>query len=222
MQSFQDSRLRNAMCAYCFEKGNTADHSPSKILLDEPFPPNLITVLCCLKCNNEISADELYFACALECAEHGTTDPLLLYRDKIKKALANDRKLNELLTNSFVIVEQQKQFLFDDEIFRRVLTKLVRAHVRSELDEYETKLPSQISFTPIHLLNDKQRASFLAIPSPRLLPEIGSKAFQKLLQKGLEWNVVQPRTYQYSLIQDSRITVKLLIRNWFAIQAVWN
>lgn len=54
------------ICAYCGESGNlTRDHIPPKGLFAKPLPHDLITVPCCLKCNNSPSKDDEYFKLAL-------------------------------------------------------------------------------------------------------------------------------------------------------------
>ena len=40
------------VCAYCGEtKPLTVDHGPPKLMLEEPYPDNLVTVPACLDCN---------------------------------------------------------------------------------------------------------------------------------------------------------------------------
>ncbi len=51
------------VCAYCGEERKlTRDHVPPKVLLAEPFPPNLITVPACDDCNQGFKADDEYTA----------------------------------------------------------------------------------------------------------------------------------------------------------------
>ena len=47
---FVDERLIG-MCSYCGREPETRDHVPSRILLDDPFPPNLPVVEACRTCN---------------------------------------------------------------------------------------------------------------------------------------------------------------------------
>ena len=67
MQNFKcyaDSRNKG-FCVHCGGPYETDDHVPSKVLLDEPYPDNLIVCPSCLKCNNELSDDETYLACRM-------------------------------------------------------------------------------------------------------------------------------------------------------------
>ena len=61
---FMDERL-TGMCVYCGAQPETRDHVPSKVLLDEPYPPELPVVGACEKCNASFSMDEQYLACFL-------------------------------------------------------------------------------------------------------------------------------------------------------------
>lgn len=48
-------------CIYCGSKALTRDHVPPRLLLERPFPKNLLTVPSCLDCNRGASKDEEYF-----------------------------------------------------------------------------------------------------------------------------------------------------------------
>lgn len=86
-KNFGDFR-QTLFCIYCGGATETKDHVPPRILLDEPHPENLHKVPACLICNNGFSFDEEYFACLIECAVCGETNPIRLEREKIRKTLA--------------------------------------------------------------------------------------------------------------------------------------
>lgn len=49
-------------CVHCGSRNKiTRDHIPPKCLFSKPYPPNLITVPSCRKCNNSASLDDEYF-----------------------------------------------------------------------------------------------------------------------------------------------------------------
>ena len=53
---------RIGICTYCGRKRQiTKDHIPPKNLFPKPRPSDLITVPCCLECNQRISKDDEYF-----------------------------------------------------------------------------------------------------------------------------------------------------------------
>ena len=60
------ARHRKKICAYCGEfKKLTKDHVPPKLLLEEPYPPNLWTVPSCHDCNASFQEDDKYTRTAL-------------------------------------------------------------------------------------------------------------------------------------------------------------
>jgi len=89
---YADSRNKG-FCVHCGGPYETDDHVPSKVLLDEPYPENLIVCPSCLKCNNDLSDDETYLACLLECVIAGEATPSKLRRPKISKALEHSESL---------------------------------------------------------------------------------------------------------------------------------
>lgn len=64
------------ICVYCGQSDNatTVDHIPPKNLFPDPKPSNLITVPCCLQCNQKASKDDEYFRTVItmrdDIAEH--------------------------------------------------------------------------------------------------------------------------------------------------------
>lgn len=72
-------------------------------------------------------------------------------------------------------------------------------------------------------LNDDTRAAFEAVHIGDAWPEVGSRMFTRLvggadLSGG--WIVVQPGVYRYAIHQYS--TVRIVIREYLAFEAVWN
>jgi len=74
LKCYGDSRYKG-FCIHCGGPEETDDHVPSKVLLDEPYPENLMVCPSCLRCNNALSLDEVYLACLLECVLAGEADP---------------------------------------------------------------------------------------------------------------------------------------------------
>lgn len=55
------AKNKHRTCAYCRKfKKSTVDHVPPKLLLEQPFPPNLLTVPCCSDCNQGFKLDDEY------------------------------------------------------------------------------------------------------------------------------------------------------------------
>lgn len=97
------SRKAKVHCFYCGSPATTQDHVPPKQFLLRPYPDNLTTVRCCVKCNTGLGRDEEYVLAVLghlaedgplarRMEDGGDLDQLLTYRatglaDRITDAL---------------------------------------------------------------------------------------------------------------------------------------
>ncbi len=55
------TRNKRGVCAYCGQRRKlTADHVPPRLLLEQPFPPDLWVVPACAVCNQSFKADDEY------------------------------------------------------------------------------------------------------------------------------------------------------------------
>jgi hypothetical protein len=86
LRNYGDQRNQE-WCVHCGDPGETRDHIPSRILLDEPYPENLPVVAACRSCNAGFSLDEEYFACLVECVLAGGVEPERQLRPKIRRFL---------------------------------------------------------------------------------------------------------------------------------------
>jgi hypothetical protein len=159
-QLFSDERLRG-FCVYCGRPPESRDHCPSKVLLDEPFPPNLPVVEACLECNNNSSLDEQYVACLIETVVCGSTNANNISRLRIKRILEETPGLAARLENS-KRVDKAGNLLWDVDVNRvkRVVLKLARGHISYELSLPKIEEPGTLSFIPLTLMPDEDRSAF--------------------------------------------------------------
>jgi hypothetical protein len=54
LRCYGDDRNKG-FCVHCGGPNETVDHVPSKVLLDEPYPANLMAASVCRQCNNDFS-----------------------------------------------------------------------------------------------------------------------------------------------------------------------
>jgi len=158
---FRDDRLTDA-CAYCEGPPETRDHVPSRVLLDEPFPPELPVVGACSKCNRSFSLDEQYLACFIECVVCGSSDPERLTRPKIKRILSKNPSLQARIAAS------QGRDLSGNPVWapevdriHNVLIKLARGHIAYE-QPLRSKIPIRSSqfrcrACPLHCVKNSKR-----------------------------------------------------------------
>ena len=214
------------MCSYCGELPDTGDHVPSKILLEEPFPENLPKVPCCSKCNQSFSLDEEYIACLIECTIHGTADIEKLNRQKIKRILADKEPLRQRLEKSILRDGDKISFNVEQERLKNVILKLARGHAKFENSEPQLNEPTHYSVTPIPTMTDDEFEIFQRAEEMDKFPEVGSRAMNNLIlhyhTSHSEWIIVQEPNYLYNVnIRNSRLTIKIIIWEYLAVEIVW-
>lgn len=201
----QDERLLG-MCAYCGGAAETVDHVPPKVLLDEPFPPMLRTVHCCLACNNAVSSDELYVACLVESVVCGTTDPEKIERAKIARKLCEEPALAARIATSRYPGHPPT---WNPECVRvnRVVRKLAQGHAAWELTLPALGAPHRVDVLPLQRMTESQRAIFEMQPSGNLWPEGSSRAFYRAIEGDGNpgWEILQEGRYRYSVDRDEGV-----------------
>lgn len=225
---FADERL-TGFCVFCGSAPESRDHCPSKVLLDEPLPPNVPVVAACAKCNNSFSLDEQYVACLVEIALCGSTTPDRVSRSNIRRILAEKPALAARIsdaqrgdTSGGVLWE------IDVERVGAVILKLARGHIAYELSLPKLEEPDSVSFVPFALMSKEQRSRF-EFPdngAPVLWPEIGSRAFIRAATQfgsplSSEWIVVQPDRYRYLVSQADGDFVQMVLSEYLACHVVW-
>jgi len=113
-------------CVYCGAIGETVEHVPPRMFLDDPLPDNLETVQACKSCNHGFSLDETYVACLVECALSGSTDPAHLRREKVKRALAHSPALAGRITRSRRDEHDEIVWVVEVDRVVAVMTKIAR------------------------------------------------------------------------------------------------
>lgn len=225
---FIDERLTGA-CVYCGGSPDTRDHVPSKVFLDEPYPPQLPVVAACNKCNSDFSKHEQYFSCFLECVICGSTDAAKLHRPKIKRVLDKNPKLRSQI-EAAKVENDAGRLMWQPEIERieKIILKLARSHAAYELYP-KLEEPVEVTLAPLTELPDQDKEVFedVRIGTIDLLPEIGSRAFHRALGKGPDqflkdgWIVVQPGRYRYFVTETEGLLVKLVLSEYLACMVSW-
>ena len=133
IRSFGDER-EMYFCAHCGGSTETRDHTPSRVLLDKPYPENLPVVPCCPGCNTSFSLDEEYVAVLVDCALVGSTTPSDNHREKVRKILSRQPALATLVEQGRT-ASSADGIMFDANIPRveNVVLKLARGHAAFEL-----------------------------------------------------------------------------------------
>lgn len=239
LRDLSDDRLRGG-CVFC-DAGveDTRDHVPSRVLLDRPFPENLPVVPACERCNNGFSLDEQYFACLVDCVAAGSTDPLRVRRDQVRRILVENPKLRERLEAARREDGGSTSFAPEVDRIRRVVTKLARGHAAFELGTPQRREPDSVWWAVLPLMVETDAAPFYTPHSHRLFSEVGSRATQRMvvLEATLMsprgelvrapvvctlWVEVQEDRYRYLAVDDhDGITVKIVVGEYLACEVRW-
>lgn len=224
-----DKRLTGG-CVYCGGPPETRDHVPSRILLDDPIPPNVTVVGACRSCNHSFSLDEEYVACLLECVLCGSTHHEAMRRPKVKSILAEKPRLADMLNKCRKIDEDgTTRWIPDDVRVRNVILKLARGDAAFELSLPQLDDPVRVDSLPFLCMTAGQRDDFERAGSGELRgwPEIGSRAFLRACgakpykeMNGL-WRVVQKDRYRYSVDQHGGVLVRMIFSEYLACIVEW-
>jgi len=228
-QLFVDNRLVG-ICAYCGAQPDTRDHVPSKVLLDEPFPPNLPVVDACAECNISFSLDEQYCACFIECVVCGTTDPSRISRLNVKRCLNESPTLRGRIAAS-QRCSDSGELLWQPEVdrIRRLIIKLARGHAAYELYPQLDK-PVEVDCFPLLTMTEQERTTFegIEVGSVRGWPELGTRSFRRILyadsqsRQVNDWIIVQPERYRYAVVEaNTGLSVKMVLSEYLACAVAW-
>lgn len=237
---FSDDRLTIG-CTFCGGADDTIDHTPSRVFLDPPYPENLPVVAACNTCNQSFSKDEQYVACLIECARLGETDPDCLEREKIRRILRDTPGLAARLTSSRRMIAEQLSFDFTqrsvrgDHVFEvetnrveSVVRKLGMGHARYETSQQHIGRVAHVAFAPLVVLSGSAREAFEDDPTGSSVaswPEIGSRAFQRIVVSGDKayggaWIEIQEGRYRYVVSPEGTV-VRMVFSEYLAAEVVW-
>ncbi len=166
-------------------------------------------------------------ACWLECTLSGATASELLQREKIKRTLKKQPALATRLQNAMKANDDRIMSDAESERINNVVQKIATGHVLFELN---LLLPetAKVNILPFHMLSEDQIHHFEKIDfiTPKLWPEVGSRAMQRLIiaeddtyREG--WITVQHDRYRYAVIQSKRIEVRMVFSEYLTCKIIW-
>lgn len=225
LRNYGDTR-QTGSCAYCGRATGTRDHVPSRVLLDEPYPTNLPVVPACDECNQSFSLDEQYVACLVECSRLGTSDPAVLERTKVGRILRENPALASRLRQATERDGGPVSPKVEPDRLERVVLKLAKGHALFELNEPMYDPPAHVSALAFHNLGPEERQTFETPPQVRILPEVGSRAMQRMIVAGSsvfsDWILVQPGRYRYlTTAAESETDIRIVMSEYLACQVTW-
>jgi hypothetical protein len=227
LRCYGDDRNKG-FCVHCGGPSETVDHVPSKVLLDEPYPENLMTASACRQCNNDFSLDEEYLACLLECVIAGDSLPEKLHRAKIARILQKNSSLSVRLQRARTDGSEGPIWTAESDRVSRVVLKLARCHAAFELNEPQLNEPSHLGIKPLPLMTEDEREAFEQDDNALgIWPEVGSRALQRMIVAETDalaerWVTVQDGNYRFRTSQGNGLTVKIVLREYLGCKIVWN
>jgi len=159
IEDFGDNRNKG-WCVYCGGPDETRDHVPSRVLLDEPYPPELPVLPACAACNRAFSCDEAYLACVIECALTGSVESAKARR-KVCDMLTRSAALATRLAAARYERDGEIGFNPEPERVRAIILKLARGHAAFENNEPRVDDPESVRFAPITAMNESEREQWL-------------------------------------------------------------
>lgn len=179
-----DSRILTG-CFHCGGVPGTVDHTPPKVLIDKPYPDEMIVVPSCYECNNSASLDESWLACVVDCVVTGEVEADRVSRSAVAKMLARSPALAASMAAIRSVGEHGTTFSPDMQRVRRIVTKIARAHAAYELHEHFEHEPIAVEVFPIPLLSDEALLDFETFGGggTAMWPDVGSRAMQRLVER---------------------------------------
>lgn len=214
-----------ANCAFCGGETGTRDHCPSRVFLDEPYPIDLPVVPACSACNAGFSLDEEYLACLVSCVVAGSTDPEAVPREKIGRILTEKPALRARIELACVKPDGRVCFTPEHARVTSVATKLAQGHALYELHEPCARPPDAVTCLPLSVMTGRERLAFENPALPRLWPEAGSRALQRMVTEGRihsgGWLGIQPGRYRFRAVGGGDVDIRIVIHEYLACHVRW-
>ncbi len=238
LRNYADKRLLDG-CIYCGGPAETRDHVPSRCLLERPYPDNLPVVGSCERCNQGFSKDEEYFACLVESALCGSTDPEKFTRPTVARILRHSPTLRARLESAKSESDGRIQFATESERIVNVMLKLARGHAAFELSQPCRSEPDHFWCGPLSALSDDERDEFHAAHVQQLFGEVGSRGLQRRLVTEVtlqsasgeysvlplvvnDWVDVQENLYRYLAIEDvGGLVIRIVVAEYLGCEVAW-
>jgi len=219
---FSDSRHNNG-CIFCYSYPDSRDHIPARTFLNKPYPSNLHVLPVCISCNKKFSQDEEYVSflvCYLKYLESGDKNDYIRmgkfsHADILEKRILDGLNLKKDGINQTLFIN------IETDRIKNVLSKYAFAHFCFERGEHPDREIIQINFAFVNQLTDEQIMFYNEIPCSEILPEVGSRLFQRVIENGNSWMMVQDGYYRYYVAQDQPY-VKIVISEFLFAEILFN
>ena len=193
-------RLFNkTQCIYCTELASTKEHVPPKVLLEKPFPPNLITFPACAACNRSFSLDEEYLLVLL--SQIGTCLSLenkIAEGGCVDRALKSSPRLDERIIRSLKTGDDGVVYIVPEH--QRVNRILGKIALGLYVKRY-SRVPDLDDFKPLGMFpyNIKDLR-----PAPIFISTYAERFYTK------RWKAIQQGVFSYIFVREPSSGGRLL------------
>jgi hypothetical protein len=152
-------------------------------------------------------------------------DPECLERPKIRTILRSRPALASRLSEARQEIGDRVTFDVEGDWVRRIIVKLARGHVLFDLNEPRYEEPSSVALAPISSMSADKRTQFETPPPLDILPEVGSRAMQRVLLSAgavqVDWVDVQEGRYRYLTLAVGEVVVRMVLSEYLACEVIW-
>ena len=205
------------------------DHVPSKVLLDSPYPENLMQVGMCQQCNSGFSKDEEYFAAFLASVICDSTEPdpewfptasgILAHKPQLRSRIDRARQVQGTLWDGAEV-----RWVPELARIEQVIVKNACGHILFDTGEVPDGPPSYVNIAPLQSMSADDLRQFERLSGVVGWPEVGSKLMLRLIETGEVgtggWIHVQKGVYRYAIDECHR--VRIVLREYLAAEVGWD
>jgi hypothetical protein len=156
----------------------------------------------------------------------GTASPNLIRREKTRKSLMHNPKLQERISAQIRDFGGVLLYDIEKERFKKVFRKLAFGHLAFENDTLAWDSPFSVDIRLLSEMSESQRDYFFRPYRSELLPEVGSHGLEHVMlyyeDEGSHsylspWITIQEGRYRYCVSPDGSI-VKFVIAEFLAVE----
>jgi hypothetical protein len=116
-------------------------------------------------------------------------------------------------------------FAVEGDRVRRIVVKLARGHALFDLNDPRHSEPSSVTVATISSMTAEERSGFETLPAVDLLPEVGSRAMQRVWLSGgaasVDWIEVQEGRYRYLALGGREVAIRMVLNEYLACEVTW-
>ena len=110
----------------------------------------------------------------------------------------------------------------EDSRIKNVIQKLAIGHILHETGTKVWKPPLRLQYRFLQAMTAQMLDKFNDVIEDAMFPEVGSRLWQRIVEKGNTWIEIQARNYRYFINGGSVVFVRLVIKEMLFAEVVWD